>query len=438
MKRVAVLLLAMAMLLISAVSVGAVDYGCDVDTDSGAVYLENLDTGAVVFEKNAAEQMYPASTTKIMTYVVVAEHVSDFDGTMVEIKESVLSGLDPESTVMGLSDHIGEQVSIRDLLYGMMLPSGNDAALVMADYVGGSVSGFVELMNAKAQELGCTGTHFANPHGLYDPDHYTTARDLALIAKYAETLPDFKEITAAVSYTPAGFDTLHNTNYMLDSDAEGGAYYYPYVKGIKTGYTDEAGKCLVTVAEKDGLNYLCVCLGAPYSFAEDVNYAMLDTKDLYEWAFNALNLQTVYGPQDIVKTVNVNYVWGDRTTDLVPEREVIALLPNNFDQSLVVVDIDCADSVEAPVSKGDIVGTVHVRYDDTDLGVTNVIATEDIERDGLNYALVKTGDFIKNHIILMVILAVLLFILILFLSTMRAARRRRAARARARSGRRYR
>lgn len=429
MKRAISILFALLIIAVCVIPAAAVDYGCNVDTVSGAIYLENLDTGAVVYEKNSTTQMYPASTTKIMTYVITAENVTDFDNTMVEIKEDVITGLDPESTVMGLSSHIGEQVSVRDLLYGLMLPSGNDAALVLADYVGNGIPHFVEMMNAKAAELGCTGTHFMNPHGLYDADHYTTAHDMALIAKHARTLNSFMEITSTVYYTPSGFDTLHNTNYMLDQSFEGGAYYYPYTKGIKTGYLDEAGKCLVTTAEKDGFTYLCVCLGANYSYAEDVNYAMKDTANLYNWAYENLGTQTVYGPSDTVTTVPVKYVWGDKTVTAVPEKEVFALLPNSFNKDLIVVDINCKDVVEAPVKKGDVLGTVSVRYDDMDLGTTNVVAAQDIERDGLNYTLSKIGEFIKTHIVLVLIIVVVLILLIILLVAASSARRRRKARA---------
>lgn len=438
MKRAAAIVFALIVVCIGIIPAYAVDYGCDVDTVSQAVYLENLNTGAVVFEKDAAQRMYPASTTKIMTYTIVAENVADFDNTMVEIREDVLTGLDPESTVMGLSDHIGEEVSVRDLLYGLMLPSGNDAALVLADYVGGGISGFVEKMNAKAAALGCADTHFANPHGLYDPDHYTTARDMAVIAKNAMNLNSFMEISNTVSYTPAGFETLHNTNYMIDPNAEGGAYYYPYTKGIKTGYLDEAGKCLVTTAENESFSYLCICLGAAYSFDEDVNYAMKDTANLYSWAFDNLGTQTVYGPSDIVTSVPVKYVMGNITVDAIPESEVLALLPNDYDKDLVVVDIDCVDEVEAPVAKGDVLGKVSVRYDDMDLGSTDIVAAADIERSNLKYFLTKAGEFISAHVILVVIIVVVLILLIILLIAMRSAKKRRKARANARAGRRYR
>ena len=222
MKRIAAIVFSALILCVSVFSVSAVNYGFEGDTVSSAVLMENLSNHTVVYEKDADQRRYPASTTKIMTFVVTAENVSDWDNTKVPVKQEVISGLDPESTVMGLSAHIGEQVSVRDLLYGLMLPSGNDAALVLADYVGGSIAGFVAKMNNKAGELGCTNTHFVNPHGLYDADHYTTARDMALIAKHAMTIPGFMEICNTVHYTPEGFSELHNTNYMLDEEAEGG------------------------------------------------------------------------------------------------------------------------------------------------------------------------------------------------------------------------
>ena len=432
MKRIISCLLAVIVILITAMSVSAVDYGCTVDPVAGAVYFENLDTGAVVYQKNADGQMYPASTTKIMTYAVVADNVSDFDGTMVTVKEDVMQGMDPESTVMGLSEHIGESVSIRDLLYGMMLPSGNDAALVLADYVGGGISGFVDMMNAKAAELGCTGTHFANPHGLFDSNHYSTASDMAKITKYAMTKQSFMDICNTVEYTPRGFDSpLHNTNYMLSPTLEGGKYYYPLTRGVKTGYLDEAGKCLVTTADNGTFKYLCVELGANYSYAENINYAMLDAAKFYEWAYNSLGSQTVYGPSDVVKTIPVKFAAADKEAVAVPEKEVIALLPNSYDKELIKVDIKCVDELEAPVAKGDVLGTVTVYYDDMDLGTTNVVAADDIELNKLKYRLAKTKDFFADNIFLVVVIAVLLIAVVVLIFAL-IARRKRAARARRR------
>ena len=437
MKRLICILLAVAAIFVTAVSASAVDYGCNVETVSSAVYLENLDTGAVVFEKNADTQMYPASTTKIMTYVVVADHVADLDGTMVDIKEDVLTGLDPESTVMGLSDHVGEQYSVRELLYGMMLPSGNDAALVLADFVGSGISGFVEMMNSKAAELGCQNTRFANPHGLHDPNHYTTARDMALIAKYARTLPGFMEITNTLSYTPSRFtQPVTNTNYMLSTTEQGGKYYYAYTKGIKTGYTDEAGKCLVTTAEKDDFSYLCIALGAQYSFEEDVNYAMLDTAKLYDWAYTNLGQQVVYDSADVVKTVDVKFGKDDDKLNVIPEGQLTALLPNNFDKNLIKVEVNCEDSFEAPITQGQVLGTATVRYDDMTVGTTNVVASKAVELDNMKLFSHNLGEWFKSNMILVIVIAVVLIALIIILAAASSARKKRMRRERAR--RRYR
>ena len=429
MKRTAAIALSLLIICFSIISVSAIDYKCNVDTVSGAVYLENLNTGSVIYEKDSSKQMYPASTTKIMTYIITAENVSDLSNTTVTVNQDVIDGLDPESTVMGLAYHVGEQVSVKDLLYGLMLPSGNDAALVLADYVGGgSISAFVDKMNAKAAELGCANTHFANPHGLYDTNHYSTAHDMALIAKYAMKLDGFMDICNTVSYTPDGYSTLHNTNYMIDPDAEGGVYYYQYTKGIKTGYLDEAGKCLVTSADKDGTTYLCVCLGADYTFEENVNYAMKDTAKLYEWAYENLGIQTLYSPSDSVASVDVKYVRDGKTLSAVPQKEISAFLPKDYDKSLLKVDINCPEQVEAPVTKGDVLGTVSVKYDDLDLGVTDLLAAEDVERDISPFEV-----FIKEHVALIIIILLVLLVLIFILISMRSASRRRKARARERA-----
>lgn len=440
MKRIACIFLALIVIGMSVICVSAVDYGCDVATKSKAVYLENLDTGAVILDKSADQKMYPASTTKIMTYVVVADNVQDQENTMVEIKQDVIKDLDPESTVMGLSHHIGEKYSVRDLLYGMMLPSGNDAALVLADYVGqGNISAFVDKMNAKAAELGCTGTNFVNPHGLHDANHYTTAKDLATISKYATTIPDFMTVTSTLSYTPERFDyPITNTNYMMINTAEYAKYYYPNVKGIKTGYTDEAGKCLVTTASKDGLNYLCVCLGADYSFEDDINYAMLDTADLYDWVFANMSEQVVCGANEVVKTIDVNFGKGDKTVSLMPQGDLKGLLPKNYDQSLVKVDVQCEDSVDAPVEKGQKIGTVTVTYDDMTVGTTDAVASKNVELDKVAVFWKNLTDWFKSHWIIVAAVAVVILALIIVLIAVSSAKKKRRERERARRRYRYR
>ena len=433
MKRISVIVISVIIICLSFFPVSAVDYKFNADTVSDEVYLENLNAGAVVYEKNSNKRSYPASTTKIMTFIITAENVSDLENTSVTIKQDIISGLDLESTVMGLSSHIGEKVSVKDLLYGLMLPSGNDAALVLADYVGGGISGFVEKMNAKAAELGCKNTHFANPHGLYDTNHYSTAHDMALIAKHAMKIKGFMDICNTVYYTPDGFKTLHNTNYMLDSEAEGGQYYYQYTKGIKTGYLDEAGKCLVTSSDKNGDKYLCVCLGAAFSYAENVNYAMKDSAKLYDWAYKNLGVQTLYSPSNSLASVDVKYVRNGKTLEAVPEKEISAFLPNNYDKKKLKVEINCPEQVDAPVAQGDKLGTVSVKYEDLDLGLTNLVAAEDVERD-----ISPLEVFVTEHMQLIIIVSAVLVLIIVLLIVLISVRRKARRRSRASKGRRFR
>lgn len=428
MKRTLSLLFIFIIICLSVPAASAIDYGCDVDSVSDTIYLEELTTGTVIYEQNASQRIYPASTTKIMTFIVVAENVHDLDGTMVEVTDEALENLDPESSVMGLTYHIGESFSVRDLLYGLMLPSGNDAALVLAEYVGKSQSGFVDMMNRKAAQLSCKDTHFTSPHGLHDSQHYTTAHDMATITKYAMRIDGFMEICNTVSYLPNGFDEeIRTTNYLLDSTRSD--YYYPATKGIKTGYTDQAGKCLISTAEKDGYRYLCIAMGADYSYAEDVNYAMLDTIDYYDWAFDNLSRVTVYDSSDVLRSISVEYVWGNKKLDLVPESAVTAFMPKDYDKANVTIETKYkSDLATAPVSKGDTYGTLLVKYNGELIGTTNIVAAETIERDETNYAVHQVTDTIEDHLVLFIILLLALIVGLIFL--IRYLKRKKARNAR--------
>lgn len=250
----------------SILQTSAISYSNDVKTLSDSILLVNMDTGQVVFEKDPDSKRYPASTTKIMTYIIAVENIDDLENTRIPIKQEVLDTLDGTgSSLANLESHVGESMSAIDLFYSMMVPSGNDASVVIADYIGGgSIDKFVDMMNKKAEELGCENTHFENPDGLHHDNHYTTARDLYKITTYALTLPKFAQITNTTTYYCEGDDyPLITTNYMIDQN-RGGEYYYMYANGIKTGTTDEAGRCLVTTATADGYSYMAILLHAPY------------------------------------------------------------------------------------------------------------------------------------------------------------------------------
>ena len=423
MKKIVTIFLSAVILLsafiIPATEVRAAEYNIDFKTNCTALYLENIDTETVVYTKNPDERRYPASTTKIMTYIITAENVKDIKNTYVTVKSSVLHMLDGTgSSMAGLKED--EKLTVYQLLHCLMIPSGNDAALVLADYIGGgNISKFVDMMNKKAKELGCENTHFANPHGLSDPDHYTTVRDMAVITKYALSLPEFLNISNTVTSDIIGEDRyLVTTNSMIDENRGGDLYYSP-AKGIKTGSTgNDSGFCLVSTASKGGYTYLCVAYGAPYENDKGEEYengAMQDSINLYEWAFDNLSIKTIMDKNDLVKEIRLEFAWNKDTLQLAPAITYSTILPDDVDISSIDRTYNLPDSIEAPIKEGDIVGTVTLSYANQELCTIDLIATENIDRSELLSAI----DAIKNvvtskwFIISVISIAGLIFIYII-------------------------
>ena len=403
-------------------SVDAATFDIDFETNCMSLYLENLDTEIAVYEKEAETRRYPASTTKIMTYIITAEHVEDFENTYVTVKGDILHMLDGTgSSMAGLV--ADEKVSIYQLLCCLMIHSGNDAALVLADYIGqGDISKFVDMMNEKAEELGCENTHFVNPHGLNDPNHYTTAKDMAIMAKYALTLPQFSEITnTVISYCLGEDRYLLTTNHMIDA-SRGGDYYYPYAQGIKTGSTgNDSGYCLVSTAVKDGYTYLCVAFGAPYEDENGERYdngAMIDSKNLYKWAFSELEIKTIMDKNDLVKEINLNYAWNKDSIQLVPATSYSTILPDDVNISSIDKTYDIPESIDAPVKEGDKIGTVTLSYANQELVTIDLLASETVERSELLTAMDAFNKIVTSKwFIISVIAIIVLFIAYIIIAT---------------------
>ncbi len=408
-STVVALLMSIIIIMFSAIPVGAVKNKIDFNTETEILYLVNLDTDTAVYSKNADKKCYPASTVKIMTYIIVTEQVENLEGTKVEIKEEVLDQLaGTGSSLSGLEDYIGEQLSVFQLLHCMMVSSGNDAALVLADYLGkGDIDAFVKLMNAKAKELGCKNTKYTNPHGLHDKNQYTTAEDMLKITRYALTTPYFTDVTDTAEYYISGDDEdpLENTNKMIIADEKD--YYYEYAHGIKTGTTDEAGRCLISTALKDDVSYMCIAFNAPCydedGYELETNYAILESKKLYEWAYKNVTMRTVLGVSDKVATIDINYGEGADKVALVPEYAYSTMLANNIKDEDIVITAKCQEVIDAPVTKGTILGTATVTYNGEELTKVNLVADETVEKSEWLYFLATAENVVTSTTFLIIV-----------------------------------
>lgn len=285
-----------------------------------------------------------------------------------------------------------------------MLRSACEAANIIAYNVAGSLEGFAKMMNDKAAELGCTNTHFTNAHGLFWENHYTTAHDMAIITEYALTLPMFEEISCSQEYTMEATNfhgkprLIVHTNYMM-SKANGGEDYYEYVKGIKTGTLDEAGRCLVSMALKDGYTYLLVTLGAPQKNADGANvfYNFKDHKAIYQWAFSSLEYTDIIMGTEEKAEVPVEYGDGRDFVIVKPAQTYSRIWDRTVPLSSIHEVIDLDKNVVAPVKAGDKLGTLELQYAGESLVTIDLIATTDLARSSRAETLTVARSFIGSE-----------------------------------------
>lgn len=411
------------------VSASALSFDCEVEQYSDSLLMINLDTGMEVFAKEADTKRYPASLTKIMTYIVAAEYFDDFDTTITVKQSCIDSVINQGMSCSGLDWYVGDSLTVTDLLYAMMLPLGHDAAMVLADYIGeGNIQSFVDRMNSKAQELGCENTHFTNPFGVHDDNHYTTARDLYIITKYAMGLPLFSKIVNTATYYVNEDDyPFVTTNWLVDP-GRGGEYYYVYATGVKNGTTVQAGRCLVATAVYDGYAYMCICLHAPYDDDADENeqYCMIEAANMFRWAFLGLSFVTPVTKDTPICEQKVDHAWDTESILLVPESDLNIILPYDYSDGDVKIVPDHTESVSAPIEKGDIVTTATVYYKDEPFRTINLIAYESVGVSPILYTTDAIRGVLTSPWFLMAVgLIVVLFIVYVSVSSSYAKKRRR-------------
>ncbi|MCL2052962.1 MAG: D-alanyl-D-alanine carboxypeptidase [Oscillospiraceae bacterium] len=409
MKITAALLsLLIVLTIFPSFKVKAITFTPSFAVSSDAAVLINLDKDVVIYEKNPTKKMYPASLTKLMTAIVVLDHVKDLDNTYFEAPLVVFDELFGKgASNVGLSR--GEITTATDLMYSMLMHSACESASILAYHVGGnSIPNFINMMNEKAVEIGCTGTNFANAHGLYDDNQYTNAWDMALITKYAvENYPKLVEIASTVEYrmkatnyrSEDGWVTIYHTNRMLMKNSE---YYYQHSKGLKTGTLDQAGRCLAALASRDGNNYLLVTMNSPLvdENGNAVNYHYDDHRNIFEWAFETFAYQKLVSVTEEITEVSVKLGQDRDHVLLLPAEDYSALWPLTLDASALRKDIvtytDDDGAVIAPIARGQVLGALTLSLSGETICEVDLVAKESIERSQLEYSFLKAKEFINS------------------------------------------
>lgn len=416
----------------------AINFPLKTPIQSESAVLINLDADTVVHEKNPDVKQMPGPLVNIMTAVVCLEECPSLDEKLT-LDPSVYSHIYDTLGARGFTDDLpdcditdGDILTIKDLLYCMMLTSSVEAAETLAYHVGEkSVSAFVTMMNEKAAEIGMSSTNFTNPTGMYDENQYTTARDMAALTQYAlENVPGFENIATTYEYTPEVPNPENHvsqtnwiwkhTNVMMSQDSDD---FYMGAKGIKTGNLVAAGRNIITLASKDGNNYLAVLLKAPFNDAEGniTFYHIDDAKKLFDWAFSHFSYQTILADTAEVGELPVTLADGNDYVLACPKEEFSLLWYDDIDISLIRKDNITwyESSVQAPVSKGDILGEVTLEYSGEKLGTVELVAVSDVKRSASKYNLYaakkfKDSKWFKNAITISCVLCAIYIVICIY------------------------
>ena len=404
------------------------------EVEAKAALLVDPDTDEVLYERNIHERRPPASLTKVMTCLLVLEAVDSGAlrmGDVLTASELAVTSIPPDGSTAGIL--VDEELTVEQLLYCIMLSSANEGCNILAEAVSGSIDAFVEKMNDKAQALGCKGTHFANTNGLPDDDHYTTAWDLYLIAKEARTHPDFMPIVGTIYYEVPETNLsrarkLYTTNYLISSYRTS-YYLYQGATGIKTGFTNAAGYCLMSAASRNGRSLLSVVLGAERITEEDgtiITKSFTETKKLFDHGFNDFSRVALLKTSDLVGEVPVTLSQEQNTVKGHPAQEVERLLPKSMNP---VLEIDREityreESVEAPVVKDQILGTITLRNGDTVYATVDLLADEDVSASRLLVFRRDLLEFLKKPALWFTIggIAAFIFLIAVIRAVLRARR----------------
>jgi len=399
----------------------------------------DAETGKILFEKNAHQEKYPASITKIMTTLLALEADVDFN-EVITMSENSIWGVERDSTLIGLD--VGEQVTMGDLMFATMVKSANECAYAIAERVGGDIENFANMMNDKAREIGCEDTHFVTPNGLHDDDHYTTAYDMALITREALKYEKFRELSGTLSYTVPETNLaketrpLWNGNQMINPAKKA---YYEYCEGGKTGYTTMAHNTLMTYAKKDGLELICIIMDC-----DGNQRAYSDTRALYNYCFNnytyfyplsdfSFGVETETETEDINSILNNYYSsLSHDMIDLEVNKNYSILINRYLDTSQIEKHVNLFDKAD-----NNVLGEITFTLGDEQIGSTPITSSTPLLSSKMTAKEDTSSKKDAKKIIKKIFLVIaciagvlLLIVLIYFISTTVIQRFRRGQRRR--------
>ncbi len=406
--------------ILSSIPVSAFQFN-EFELNAKGTVLLSLDTDEVLYSQNADQKMYPASLTKMLVTAVVLDNTTDLSSKVTVSKSALNEISGTGASVIGLK--VGEELTIEQALYCLLIASGGDVAYVLAEHFGGDTAGFMDMMNKKAVEIGMTASHFGNPVGLHDDETYTTPNDIVKLFKYVLNYPIFKEIVGKARYTLPATNLsksriLSTTNFLIDPSTN---YFYKYCNGGKTGFTDEAGRCVVTTATNGGYTYMCVIMNCDTK--NGVQNQFRDSINLYKWAFTSFEYKSVL---DITKPVTEIPLELSMDTDylqLYPEISLKKILPKAADESTItIVPKLNKEAAKAPVTVGTVYGTADIIYGGEVIGTVNLVSRENIKANiilqiGAIFKGVISSTVFKIILILIAAAVVVYIVIVIKLNT---------------------
>lgn len=371
--------------------------GLEINSTNAVMY--NMNENKQIYEKNKDEKISIASLTKIMTTIVAIENIENLDDKVTIKVKDFETLYEEDASLAGFV--VGEEVTYRDLLYGTFLPSGAEATQALANNLTGSVPNFVKLMNDKAKELNLKNTHFANTTGLDNKDNYSTVEDVATLLKYALKNEMFKTIFETKSYTTSDKKLIFYST--LNNSAKKFGYNVDYIRGGKTGYTDDAGKCLASTAfdKANDINYLLVTCGA--STENTDAFHIKDAYNLYNYYFKNFKYQTILDENELLVSIKAQY--GKKEyANFYTKDKVTYYLNNDFDKNKISIKYDGLKLIKNTTKKKDKIGKIDIYYDNEIIKSLNIYLNDEYSFSIMNY-------LVQTKLIYAIVIIVLLFII---------------------------